>query len=150
MIAGVAMRQISQFSHLIRRCIPKRKSHGRHDESRLTLLVNVRRRPLFKAFRLFCSIERHANERRLLLVSRNLVEVLLPRRIFRHRPPLFEHNPLELVNAQLLHDEFQPGLVSIFLFTESSENAPNCPRHRQQLLLRQKFRKQLGLMWNSA
>src|SRR5207237_6255971 len=102
--------------------------------------------PFLKSFRLPRPIQRHADERRLLLISRNLIKIFPPRRILWHRPTLFEHDALELFDPQLLHDEFESSLIPILLLPQSSKYPSHGPRHRQQLFFRQEISEQLGLM----
>src|SRR5207248_1368941 len=108
--------------------------------------VDIGLRPALIPFGLVGQIDRHRLRARLLAIARNLIEEFSPRWIVRYRSAFFDDQLFELLDAELLHDEFEARLLAVFLFAQPGKHPPNGPRHWQQLFFRQEIENQLGLM----
>ncbi len=118
-IRCILMNQVSQLPHLHGREIAQWQRDGHRGIARLSLFIDIGRLPFVDALGL-SPVDRQRNDGQIrsFLVAGDFVEMLSPRWIFRHGSAFFENDFFELLDAELLHDEFQASLLAIFLFAK--------------------------------
>src|SRR5262249_45697889 len=132
-------RDVGEGARLIGRDVAERQGHRRDGVPRLLLRVRVRTPPLFEAGRVR---SRGQLARRMQRSFVELVEIVEERRPARIRPalcPFFADEPLEFVDAELLHQELDARARTILFLTESTEYARDGLRHRKELGLREEL-----------
>ena len=78
------------------------------------------------------------------------LNIFRPARIGRKRLALFEHQLLEFLDAQILHQKFDPSAVAVLLLAEPRKDSGDGLRERQHLFRRNKGVEQFGLIGNGA
>ena len=151
-LAGEAPGQIGQRAQLAGGQVAQGQPDGGGVIAGLALAIGVGLQPALEAFGPGGAIERHGRAQRLLVkgAQAGFAQEGGPFGVVRQGGALFQHQALELVDAELLHQELDAGAVAVFLFAQAGEDAGDGLGGGQQLALGQKGIKQLGLLRHGA
>ncbi len=142
-VAGKSTGQVGEGARLLRGEVAEGQGHEGHGVARLALRNHVGVTPGLEAGRVGSGRQRAGWMQRLLVGGVQIGQERRPAGIAAQLGPLFEHQPLRLFEAELLHHELEPGPRPVRPLAEAREHAPHRLGDGQQLLFRKEGVEQL-------
>ena len=115
-------RHVRQPPELPAAQVAQRQTHRRDRVSGLTLAIHVGVRPGLEGRRPRLVVERVPGLERLLAIGRQAIQIGGPPVIVSQRGPLLTHQPPELVEAQLRHQELDAGAGAVAFLAQAREH----------------------------
>ena len=139
-------RNVRQPPELPAAQVAQRQTHGRHRIAGLTLAIHVGARPGLEGRRPRLVVERVPGLERLLAVGRQAIQIGGPPVIVRQRGSLLAHQPPELVEAQLRHQELDAGAGAVAFLAQPREHPGDRLEGRQDLVFGHERLERPGLV----